>query len=68
MIYSFNAGSLVPIWEGFASAGTASAWHNEEFHDAAENTLIISVTATIVSTIVATLAAIGMTAASRGAG
>ena len=34
---------------------------NEEFRRAAQNTLIISATATIVSTIVATLAAIGMT-------
>ena len=37
------------------------ALQNEEFHNAAKNTLIISITATIVSTTLATMAAIGMT-------
>ncbi|MBZ9848649.1 ABC transporter permease [Mesorhizobium sp. CA14] len=61
MIFSFNSGSLVTHWEGVTLNWYGSAFLNEEFHSAAKNTLIISVTATIVSTICATLAAIGMT-------
>ena len=61
MIFSFNSGSLVTHWEGVTFNWYGSALLNEEFHRAAKNTLIISVTATIVSTICATLAAIGMT-------
>jgi len=61
MIFSFNSGSLVTHWEGVTFNWYGSALLNEEFHSAAKNTLIISVTATIVSTICATLAAIGMT-------
>jgi spermidine/putrescine transport system permease protein len=61
MIFSFNSGSLVTHWEGVTLNWYATALLNEEFHNAARNTLIISVTATIVSTICATLAAIGMT-------
>ncbi|MDX8530363.1 ABC transporter permease [Mesorhizobium sp. VK25A] len=61
MIFSFNSGSLVTHWEGVTLNWYGSALLNEEFHSAAKNTLIISVTATIVSTICATLAAIGMT-------
>ncbi|RVC84000.1 ABC transporter permease [Mesorhizobium sp. M4A.F.Ca.ET.022.05.2.1] len=61
MIFSFNTGSLVTHWEGVGFGWYGSALLNEEFHHAAENTLIISVTATIISTICATLAAIGMT-------
>ncbi|UCI09249.1 ABC transporter permease [Mesorhizobium sp. B1-1-8] len=61
MIFSLNSGSLVTHWEGVTLGWYGSAFLNEEFHHAARNTMIISVTATIVSTICATLAAIGMT-------
>ncbi|ANT53340.1 ABC transporter permease [Mesorhizobium amorphae] len=61
MIFSFNTGSLVTHWEGVGFGWYGSALLNEEFHRAAQNTLIISTSATIISTIVATLAAIGMT-------
>ncbi len=61
MIFSLNSGSLVTHWEGVTLGWYGTALLNEEFHSAARNTMIISVTATIVSTICATLAAIGMT-------
>ncbi|MER8369603.1 ABC transporter permease [Mesorhizobium sp. M0306] len=61
MIFSLNTGSLVTRWEGIGFGWYGSALLNQEFHNAAKNTLIISVTATIISTIAATLAAIGMT-------
>ena len=61
MVFSFNSGSLVTHWEGISLGWYGSALLNEDFHNAAKNTLIISVTADVVSTIAATLAAIGMT-------
>jgi len=61
MVFSLNSGSLVTHWEGVTLGWYGTALLNEEFHSAARNTMIISVTATIVSTICATLAAIGMT-------
>ncbi|WP_192246618.1 ABC transporter permease [Mesorhizobium silamurunense] len=61
MIFSLNSGSLVTHWEGVTLRWYGSAFLNEEFHNAARNTLIISVSATIISTVCATLAAIGMT-------
>ncbi|TPI21545.1 ABC transporter permease [Mesorhizobium sp. B4-1-1] len=61
MVFSLNSGSLVTHWEGITLGWYGTAFLNGEFHAAARNTLIISVTATIVSTICATLAAIGMT-------
>ena len=61
MIFSLNSGSVLSHWEGFSLQWYGKAFFNEEFHSAAKNTLIISVAATIISTIVATLAAIGMT-------
>jgi len=61
MIYSFNSGSLVMHWEGLSARWYGKAFFNEEFHSAAQNTLVISIVATLVSTTLATMAAIGMT-------
>lgn len=61
MIFSLNSGSLVTHWEGITLGWYGSALLNEEFHNAARNTMIISVSATVISTVCATLAAIGMT-------
>ncbi len=61
MIFSVNSGSVVTHWEGLSFHWYGSAILNEDFHSAAKNTLIISFTATVVATSVATLAALGMT-------
>jgi spermidine/putrescine transport system permease protein len=61
MIFSLNSGSIVSHWEGVSLNWYGNALTNREFHAAARNTLIISTIATLVSTVVATLAAIGMT-------
>src|SRR5262245_21471337 len=61
MIFSLNTGSIVTHWEGIGLGWYGSALVNGEFHAAARNTMIISSTATVVSTIAATLAAIGTT-------
>ena len=61
MIFSLNSGSIVTHWEGVTLAWYGSALANEEFHSAARNTLVISISATILSTVMATMAAIGMT-------
>ncbi|MGX7874740.1 ABC transporter permease [Mesorhizobium sp. ORM6] len=61
MIFSLNSGSLVTHWEGITLGWYGSAFLNQEFHNAARNTMIISVSATLISTVCATLAAIGMT-------
>lgn len=61
MIWSLNSGDIVTHWEGVGLRWYGVALMNEEFHSAAKNTLIISITATILSTTMATMAAIGMT-------
>lgn len=61
MAFSFNSGSIVTHWEGIGLHWYGTALMNEEFHSAARNTLTISLTATVLSTAMATLAAIGMT-------
>src|SRR5690348_18472121 len=58
MVFSFNASDMVAIYAGISTKWYEKAFFNEEFHSAAKNTLIIAFTATIGSTIFATLAAL----------
>ena len=59
--FAFNSGDLIMRWEGFSFQWFGVALANEHFQAAAKNTFTISLVATLSSTIVATLAAIGMT-------
>jgi spermidine/putrescine transport system permease protein len=61
VVYSFNAGTSVAIWEGFSWRWYISAWANEQVKDAAMRSLTIAIIAALVSTFVATLAALATT-------
>ncbi len=61
MLFSFNSGTQITKFEGLGLGWYAAAFQNKEFYSATKNTLIISFTATILSTIAAVLAAIGTT-------
>ncbi|WP_102225992.1 ABC transporter permease [Acidimangrovimonas sediminis] len=61
MLFSFNSGNIVTHWEGISLHWYGVALQNDEFFSAAENTMIIAVSATVIATSVATLAALGMT-------
>ncbi|HZT19997.1 MAG TPA: ABC transporter permease [Dongiaceae bacterium] len=67
-VFSFNGGSSVTRWGGFGLGWYAKALQDEGFHDAALTTLKISITATIVSTLVATAAALATTRTRRWPG
>jgi len=59
--YSFNASSSVAVWGGFSLDWYAKAWANDQVKDATLRSLIIACSAAVVSTTVATLAALGTT-------
>ena len=61
MIFSLNAGDQIMHWEGIGGHWYAKAVFNAAFHSAAINTMTIAISATVISTATATLAAIGMT-------
>jgi spermidine/putrescine transport system permease protein len=61
MVFSINANDIVAVFSGVSTKWYERAFYNQEFHDAARNTLIIAFTATIGSTIFATLAALATT-------
>ena len=61
VVYSFNAGSSIAVWEGFSWQWYSAAWQNELVQSATFNSLIIAIQASLYSTVLATMAAIGTT-------
>ncbi|WP_054004650.1 ABC transporter permease [Cypionkella psychrotolerans] len=59
--YSFNASQSVAVWGGFSLDWYAKAWNNDQVKDATMRSLIIAVSAAVMSTAVATMAALGTT-------
>ncbi|AZL58071.1 ABC transporter permease [Tabrizicola piscis] len=59
--YSFNASTSLAIWGGFSLDWYAKAWDNSQVKDATLRSLIIASFAAVISTTVATMAALGTT-------
>ncbi|MCC6457625.1 MAG: ABC transporter permease [Caldilineaceae bacterium] len=60
VLFSFNSGRYVSQWEGFSLRWYATLLENEAIGLALRNSLIVATISTIVSTILATLVAVGM--------
>jgi spermidine/putrescine transport system permease protein len=60
VLFSFNSGRFVSQWEGFSLRWYATLLENEAIGLALRNSLIVATISTIVSTILATLVAVGM--------
>lgn len=65
VVYSFNAGTNIAIWEGFSWRWYAAAWENEQVQDASIRSLIIACFASAIATVCATMAALGTTRVRR---
>ncbi|MFD0981436.1 ABC transporter permease [Tropicimonas aquimaris] len=61
VIYSFNAGDSIAIWEGFSFKWYPVAWNNEQVREVTFRSLTIATMASIIATTVATMAALGTT-------
>ena len=61
VIFSFNDSNSVAIWGGFSLHWYADAWGNEDVKAATVRSLIIGVSAAVLSTALATMAALGTT-------
>lgn len=60
VFFSFNAGRQATIWRGFSLKWYDALLNNRPLRDAAVNSLIVAGTATVLSTTIGTLAAIGL--------
>jgi spermidine/putrescine transport system permease protein len=61
VVYSFNSGTNIAVWEGFSWRWYAAAWENEQVQEATIRSLIIATCASLLSTGLATAAALGTT-------
>ncbi len=61
VIFSFNASNSVAIWGGFSLHWYGEAWANEDVKSATLRSLTIGVSAAVLSTTLATMAALGTT-------
>lgn len=61
VIYSFNAGTSLAFWEGFSFRWYVAAWNNDLVVDATIRSLYLATVASIIATILATMAALGTT-------
>jgi spermidine/putrescine transport system permease protein len=61
VVYSFNAGTSIAIWEGFSWRWYQAAWQNEQVQEVSLRSLLIASVAAFVSTICATMAALATT-------
>ncbi|UYV36849.1 ABC transporter permease [Rhodobacteraceae bacterium D3-12] len=61
VVYSFNAGTSIAIWEGFSWRWYQSAWANEQVQEATVRSLILAFWASLISTSVAVMAALATT-------
>jgi spermidine/putrescine transport system permease protein len=61
VVYAFNAGTSVAVWEGFSFRWFVSAWHNEQVQEASFRSLLVATVAAAAASTVATMAAIATT-------
>ena len=60
MIYSFNQSKLNAVWTGFTLDWYVKLMHNQAVLDAMYTSLLVALISTIASTMIGTLAAVGM--------
>ncbi|MCL5777511.1 ABC transporter permease [Limibaculum sp. FT325] len=61
VIYSFNSGMSVAMWEGFSWRWYQAAMQNQQIQDAALRSVIVATFASVFATVLATMAALGTT-------
>jgi spermidine/putrescine transport system permease protein len=60
ILFSFNAGRVPTVWEGFSFRWYASLVENEAILRAFQNTMIVTFVSTIISTIIGTMVSLAM--------
>src|SRR5690349_24959436 len=61
VVYSFNAGPSIAIWEGFSWRWYIAAWNNQQIVETSIRSFVIASIAAVVSTTAATMAALATT-------
>lgn len=68
VVYAFNSSSMVTVWQGFSLRWFVRVAENDDIRNAALNSLVIAVVATIASTVIAVTGALALERGRRFAG
>jgi len=60
VIYSFNSSRIGAVWEGFSVKWYGKVFENDDIQRALKNSLQVGFVATVLSTILAVMAALGL--------
>jgi len=61
VVYSFNAGNNIALWEGLSLRWYVAAWENDLVQGAAIRSVVVATIASLIATVLATMAALGTT-------
>ena len=61
VVYSFNAGNNIALWEGLSLRWYVAAWENDLVQSAAIRSVVVATIASVIATVLATMAALGTT-------
>ncbi len=61
VVYSFNEGNNIALWEGFSLRWYQAAWENQLVQSAAIRSIVVATIASIVATVLATMVALATT-------
>ena len=61
VVFAFNAGPSLAVWEGVSLRWFVAAWHNSAVQEAALRSLVIALAAATIATAAATMAALATT-------
>lgn len=61
VVYAFNSGRSIALWEGFSLQWFVSAWNNQQVIDASIRSFQIASVAAVIATVAATMAALATT-------
>ena len=61
VVYSFNEGNNIALWEGFSLSWYQAAWENQLVQSAAIRSIVIATIASIIATVLATMVALATT-------
>lgn len=61
VVFAFNAGESVAVWEGFSVRWFISAWNNDAVQEASLRSVVIALSAAAIATSAATMAALATT-------
>ncbi len=65
VVYSFNEGNNIALWEGISLRWYREAWDNELVQSAAIRSLVVATVASVIATVLATMVALARPAPDR---